>query len=91
MSTEPLYSIGTWDSEAQSYLPHPDIAAFNITRKSLVEAMRALQRQGYSCHRFRGRDENGDLNEFADDSDPRVFIGRTDGMSEAEILKSWER
>jgi hypothetical protein len=88
---EPLYSIGTWDSESQSYLPHPGLPAFNVTRKSLVDSMKILRRQGYSCHRYRGRDENGKLNDFAEDSDPRVFIGRTDGKTEAEILESWKR
>ena len=88
--SEPLYSIGTWDTDAQAFTPQEGVPAFNLTRKELVQSMRMLQNHGYSCHRFRGRDENhqptGDV-----DSDTFVLIERTDGMPESEILERWKR
>ena len=89
--TEPLYSIGTWDTGLPEFSPQVDVLAFNLTRKQMVESIRMLQGNGYPCHRFRGRDEDGQLNARADDSDPSVLIERTDGMSEVEILKRWQR
>lgn len=88
--TQPLYSIGTWDTEVQGFTPQTDVPAFNLTRKQLVESIRMLQNNGYSCHRFRERDENrqptGEV-----DSDCWVLIERTDGMNESEILERWKR
>ncbi len=90
--TEPLYSIGTFDHEAYTYSPHRDLPAFNLTRKQLVEVMRALQQDGYSCHRFRSRDpKTGELEEWASESDPSVLIERTDGEPEESILERWKR
>jgi len=86
MSNEPLYSIGTWDTDTQSFSPQVDVPAFNLTRKQLVESIRLLQGNCYSCHRY-GNGAQYDIR----DSDPFVLIERTDGMSETEILKRWER
>lgn len=83
----PLYSIGTWDTESQAFTPQEDVPAFNLTRKQLVESMRMLRQCGYSCHRYRYREENGEFEKWASESDSFVLIERTDGMSEAEILE----
>ncbi len=88
--TEPRYSIGTWDTEAQGFTPHPGLKAFNLTRTELVEVMRELRGYGYTCHRIRERDQHG-VHTDETDSDVLVLIERTDGMSEADILKQWER
>lgn len=90
--TEPLYSIGTWDPDEQGFTPHPGETCMNITRKQLVQVMRSLQTQHYSCHRFRSRDKTtGELEEWASDSDPSVLIERTDGEPEESILERWKR
>ncbi len=89
--TQPLYSIGTWDPELEAFTPQEGVPAFNLTRAQLVSSMRQLQDCGYSCHRFRSRDETGALEEWASDSDPSVMINRTDGMPEYEILEMWKR
>lgn len=91
LMNKPLYSIGTWDTALQAFTPHDGILAFNLTREQLVFSMRQLQDCGYSCHRFRSRDETGNLEEWASDSDPYVMINRTDGMPEYEILEMWKR
>jgi len=88
--TDPRYSIGTWDTEAQGFTPHPGLKAFNLTRTELVEVMRELRGYGYTCHRIRKRDQHG-VHTDETDSDVSVLIERTDGISEADILKQWER
>lgn len=88
---QPLYSIGTWDTDLQAFTPQEGVPAFNLTRAQLVSSIRQLQDCGYSCHRFRSRDETGNLEEWASDSDPYVMINRTDGMPEYEILEMWKR
>jgi hypothetical protein len=88
---QPLYSIGTWDPELIAFTPQDGVPAFNLTRKQLVESMRLLRNEGYTCHRFRERDEDGDFYSDVFDSDPSVMIQRTDGMSEEAILKEWKR
>lgn len=90
-TSQPLYSIGTWDPELEAFTPQNGVPAFNLTRKQLVASIRMLQDCGYTCHRFRERDENGDLDDWAYDSDTFVMIQRTDGMSEEAILKEWKR
>lgn len=82
--TEPLYSIGTYDMETQSFSPQDGVPAFNLTLWQLKESMRMLRAWGYSCHRW--RDEDGGHRE----SDPSVYVERTDGRSEAEILQGWK-
>jgi hypothetical protein len=88
--TEPRYSIGTWDTEAPGFTPHPGLKAFNLTRTELVEVMRELRGYGYTCHRIRDRDQHG-VHTGDTDSDVSVLIERTDGMPEADILRQWER
>lgn len=80
-----LYSIGTWDSESQSYTPHDGLPAFNLTIWQLRRVMRALRSIGYPCDRKRDSDGGHDSN------DPNVLIERTDGMAEDEILDGWRR
>ena len=89
--TVPLYSIGTWDAKLHAYTAHDGVPAFNLTRSQLVASMRLLKREGYTCHRYRTRLEDGSLSEWADDSDPAVIIERTDGQSEDAILQGWGR
>lgn len=76
----PRYSIGTWDTDLQAFTPQIGLSvpSFNITIHELRQAMRELVAMGYSCHRYKDGD-----------SDPCVFIERTDGKSEAEIMKGW--
>ena len=85
--SEPRYSIGTYDTDAQGYTPQSGVSvpAFNITRAQLRRAMKELRGMGYTCHRFRDPDGGHD------DNDTSVIIERTDGLPEEEILKSWER
>ena len=85
MSSEVKYSVGTWDPEAQGYSPQLGVPGFNLTLWQLKDALQALKRMGYSCHRFVDRDGE-DLG-----NDSAVLVERTDGRSESEILKSWER
>jgi hypothetical protein len=84
--SEPLYSIGTWDTDAQGFTRQEGVPAFNLTRRQLVGSMRMLQETGmYTCHRY------GNGTQDMRDSDTSVLIERTDGKSEAEILRDWER
>ena len=84
--TQPLYSIGTWDTDAEAYTPHVGVPAFNLTRRQLVESMRLLKSTGmYTCHRY------GNATQDMRDSDTSVLIERTDGKTPAEILVDWER
>jgi len=89
--SEPLYSIGTWDTDEQAFTPQPDVPAFNLTRKQLVQSIRMLQECGYSCHRYRSRNEDGTLEAWAFDSDTSVLLERTDGESAESILERWKR
>lgn len=73
--TQPLYSIRTWDPELQKYTPQIDVPCDNLTRAQLVASMRMLQDVGYSCHRIRERDDDGNHTGYAD-SDPSVMIER---------------
>lgn len=81
----PLYSVGTWDTDEQAYTPQVGVPAFNLTLAELRRSMRLLRQGGYQVHRKRAADGTHDNN------DPQVLIERTDGKSEAEILKQWER
>ena len=84
--TEPLYSVGTWDCEEQSYTPYDlDHPAYNITRKELKEAIRRLRGWGYTVHRY------GNCDTGHDDNDWAVLIERTDGKSPKDILAGWVR
>lgn len=80
-----LYSVGTWDTHAQSYTPQLNVPAFNLTIHDLRRSMRLLRGHGYSCHRYREEDGGHDDNDWA------VLIERTDGKPEAEILEGWKR
>lgn len=86
MSTA-LYSIGTWDANAEAYTPQDglSVASLNVPLPVLRAALRELRnRFGYGAWRMRGDD--GDH-----DSDWAVLVERTDGMPEAEIMEQWKR
>ena len=82
----PLYSVGTWDSEAEGYTPQIGIdKSFNLTKWELRRALSELRCMDYSAHRFRDPDGGHD------DNDWTVLVERTDGKSEYEILEQWRR
>jgi hypothetical protein len=82
----PLYSIGTWDMDAQAYTPQVGTSrTFNMTAADLRRAIHELRGMGYRAHRFR------DANGSHDDNDWCVLIERTDGKPEAQILEDWKR
>lgn len=82
-----LFSIGTWDGEKQGYTSQGGCQTpwMNVNKAGLRAHLKELKTMGYSCHRK--RDESGEH----DANDWTVLVERTDGASEAEILKSWER
>lgn len=87
MSTEPLYSVGTWDAEAQGYTPQPEMRnqCINVTWRGLLAALRELRREhGYEAYRVRWEDGSRD-------SDWSVLVERTDGLPLEDILRQWER
>lgn len=88
--TQPLYSVGTWDDQLQAYTPQVGLTvpAFNITIAQLRQAVRELRRLGYSAHRRRDPSA-GDECLMYDDNDWSVRIDRTDGKTQAKILKGW--
>jgi hypothetical protein len=84
--TIPLYSIGTWDTDAQAYTPQIGVdKSFNLTVSELRQAMKRLKYLGYSCHR------RGNMFTGHEDNDWMVLVERTDGETEAEILEFWKR
>lgn len=86
-----VYSVGTWDTDLQAYTPQVGLSvpSINITWRQLLRAVRELKRMGYRAHRRRQVLPSGKYDH--DDNDWSVLIERTDGFTEAEILKSWER
>lgn len=87
MRSEPLYSVGTWDTDKQAFTPQHGLSvpSFNITRSQLRQAVRELRRMKYQVKRV--RDADGKHWE----SDPSVFIERTDGKNWKEIMKGWRK
>ena len=85
--SDQLYSVGTWDTDAQAYTPQLGLSlpSFNINRGQLRQAMKELRKMGYSVHRYRDSEGNHDENDWC------VLIERTDGKSPAEILNNWKR
>lgn len=75
MMTEPLYSIGTWDTEEQAYTPQIGLTVpcINVPWRTLLQVLRELKRMGYSCHRLRDPEGTHDSNDWA------VLVERTDG------------
>lgn len=82
-----VFSIGTWDGDAQAYTPQVGLTVpcVNVPWRTLLCVLRELRSMGYSAHRVRS--ENGDH----EDNDWAVLVERTDGMTEAEVLKGWKR
>jgi hypothetical protein len=86
VATEPRYSVGTWDTDAQGFTPQVGCEPwYNLTLGQQRAALRRLRSCGYSAHRYSTPMEHGY------DSDMSVLVERTDGMSESEVLESWER
>ncbi len=86
MSDISLYSVGTWDTEAQAYTPQVGLdKSFNLTLAELRRAIRQLRNLGYLA------DRRGNIHIGHDDNDWTVLIERTDGKPEAEILQDWNR
>lgn len=84
--TEPLFSVGTWDTDLQAYAPQVGVTkSLNMTRAELKTAIRELRALGYTAHRF------GNCRDGHEDNDWTVLIERTDGMEPRKILESWER
>lgn len=82
-----LYSIGTWDNDREAYTPESGVPSINLTRKQLVESIRLLRATTwYTCHR-----KGNGTQDIRWDNDTSVLIERTDGKSEAQIMKEWER
>lgn len=80
-----LYSIGTWDMDAQAYTPQVNVPSFNLTAFELRQSMRMLRDCGYSVHR------RGNAYDGHDDNDWWVLIERTDGKPEEVIREEWKR
>lgn len=83
----PVYSIGTYDMELEAYTPQEGLSVpcINVPLATMRQVLRELRGIGYDAHRIRGADGNYDCN------DSSVLVERTDGMSEAEVLASWDR
>ena len=81
------YCIGTWDTDAQAFLPHPLHlhSWYGLSLWQLRQRMRDLQECGYSCHRF--RDPEGTHY----DNDTSVLIEATNGRTKAKVIKDWKR
>ena len=83
--SDPLYSVGTWDSDCQAYTPQIGVAdSINITLAQLRRALKRLRALGYNADRVR-------LPDGEHDSDPMVLVERTDGKSERDIMEDWKR
>ena len=92
MTTEPRYSVGTWDTESQCFTPQIGVPSINLTLWELRASLRELRNCGYTAHRRRVRIlSSGDEDFHHDDNDAWTRVDRTDGMSEAEILEAWKR
>jgi hypothetical protein len=59
--------------------------AWCVPLATMRQVLRELRGIGYDAHRIRGADGNYDCN------DASVLVERTDGMSESEVLASWDR
>lgn len=84
--SQPLYSIGTWDTYANAFTEQDGLEApsFNVDWRGLLRVLRELKTFGYSCHSIKDP-ESGDRT----DSDPSVLVERTDGRDKLEILADW--
>lgn len=83
----PRYSVGTWDMEEEAYTPQAGLSVpcINVTLPTLRQVIRELRSGGYSAHYVRGADGEHDAN------DPKVLVERTDGMTDEEVLRKWNR
>lgn len=85
MSKEPLYSVGTWDTDLQAYTPQIGLTvpSQNVNLATLREVLRQLRGMGYDCHRRRGVDGS------YDDNDASVLVERTDGAALDGDREGW--
>lgn len=74
--SEPLYSIGTWDTHEQAYTRQANLTvpSENVPWRTLLEVFRQLRAMGYSCHRYRDADGSHEDNDWC------VIVERTDGQ-----------
>ncbi len=83
--SEPQYSVGTWDMDAEGFTPQVGVPASNLTIHELRRSLKALRECGYTVHRLRAADGSHD------DNDAMVLVERTNGKSIAEIMEGWKR
>lgn len=72
---QPLYSVGTWDTDEQAYTPQAGLTvpSQNVPWLTLLQVLRELRRMGYTAHRYRDADGGHEDNDWA------VLVERTDG------------
>lgn len=69
--TQPLYSVGTWDTDLQAFTPQDGLTV--PSQNVLLAVLRQLRKIGYSAHYQRDPEGGHDYN------DPMVLVERTDG------------
>lgn len=84
---QPLYSVGTWDTERQGFTRDDRLTcpSINVTQWQLLECIRQLRHWGYAAWRYRNPDGSHES------GDPYTIIERTDGMHYRSIAKRWRR
>ena len=72
-TTEPLYTILTYDWEISEYTPQEGLSVpcINVPLHTMRQVLKELRDCGYTCHRRRGPDGN------YDDNDSSVLVKRT--------------
>jgi hypothetical protein len=82
-SQQTLYSVGTFDPELNAFTPQCGIEkSINLTRGELREVLKLLRNK--YCYAANYSSNN------PTNSDPYVFVERTDGESENSILERWK-
>lgn len=71
----PLYSVCTWDTEAEAYTPQEGLSvpSQNVDIHGLRRVLKKLRTMGYSCHYVRDSDGSHECNDWC------VLVERTDG------------
>ena len=87
---EPLYSVGTWNTNVQGFTRQRGLSvpSINVPLRTLRAALKELRECGYQADRQRYMGDDGEW-EWA--SDPMVLVERTDGLNYRKILKQWRR
>lgn len=83
---QPLYSVGTWDTDRQGFTRDKRISvrSINVDKATLRQVLKELRHWGYDANRVR-------FDDGSRDSDPYVIVERTDGESYRSILERWKR